>query len=210
MRIKKYISILLSIFCILALAGCEKTLNIESETSNGEIANSENLEKTSTPKLTLNQELLQYKEMTYQQFKEQTNTEAELYHANFYIATIPEMTIDAIFTAEEYDEELATAVLSENDKIIRFQGKSGNIFPDLKEEMALENLVAKLAWNDIAPEYTIEEGAGTAYYVGDQYTNIWIDSDGDSCNDLLLQIALDQSETIYPDSYMWLSWECEK
>lgn len=210
MCIKKYISILLSIFCILALAGCEKILNIESETSNEVITNSENLEKTSTPKLTLNQELLQYKEMTYQQFKEQTNTEAELYHANFYIATIPEMTIDAIFTAEEYDEELAIAVLSENDKIIRFQGKSGNIFPDLKEEMALENLVAKLDWNDIVPEYTIEEGAGTAYYVADHYTNIWIDSNGDSCNDLLLQIALDRSETIYPDSYMWLSWEYEK
>lgn len=210
MRVKKYISILLSIFCILTLTGCEKALNIESETSNGEIANSENLEKTSAPKLTLNQKLLQYREMTYRQFKEQTNIEAELYHANFYIATIPEMTIDAIFTAEEYDEELAIAVLSENDKIIRFQGKAGNIFPELKEEMALENLVAKLAWNDIAPEYTIEEGAGTAYYVADQYTNIWIDSDGDSCNDLLLQIALDQSETIYPDSYMWLSWEYEK
>ena len=210
MRVKKYISILLSIFCILTLTGCEKVLNIESETSNGEIANSENLEKTSAPKLTLNQKLLQYREMTYRQFKEQTNIEAELYHANFYIATIPEMTIDAIFTAEEYDEELAIAVLSENDKIIRFQGKAGNIFPELKEEMALENLVAKLAWNDIAPEYTIEEGAGTAYYVADQYTNIWIDSDGDSCNDLLLQIALDQSETIYPDSYMWLSWEYEK
>lgn len=210
MRVKKYISILLSIFCILTLVGCEKTFNIESETSNGEISNSENLEKTSAPKLTLNQKLLQYKEMTYRQFKEQTNIEAEFYHANFYIATIPEMTIDAIFTAEEYDEELAIAVLSENDKIIRFQGKAGNIFPELKEEMALENLVAKLAWNDIAPEYTIEEGAGTAYYVADQYTNIWIDSDGDSCNDLLLQIALDQSETIYPDSYMWLSWEYEK
>lgn len=49
MRVKKYISILLSIFCILTLIGCEKTFNIESETSNGEISNSLDQSETIYP-----------------------------------------------------------------------------------------------------------------------------------------------------------------
>ena len=101
-------------------------------------------------------------------------------------------------TNSENPEKISTPELTLNPELLQYK------------EMTLENLVAKLTWNDIAPEYTIEEGAGTAYYAADQYTNMWLDSDGDSYNDLLLQIALNHSKTISPDSYTWLSWKCEK
>ena len=80
----------------------------------------------------------------------------------------------------------------------------------MKEEVSVSEFAKGLAWDSNVPDYIIEEGAGTAYYVADQYVQIWIDDDGDSENDYLLQISLEQSDLITPDSYTWLSWENDR
>ena len=72
--------------------------------------------------------------------------------------------------------------------------------------MTIDDFVQALAWNNQIPAYTIEEGAGTAYYVADRYVIINCGSAGDAVNDLLLQISLGQSDKIEPESYAWLSW----
>jgi hypothetical protein len=151
-------------------------------------------------------EPLMYKGMTYKQFKNLTEMEAELYHANFYSAVIPSTSVNVIFHATGYDAESAMAILKESDLIIRLEGKLGDIFQEIPSELTIEEFSDKLVCNGIVPQYSIEQGAGTAYYVSNRYLKLWVDSNGDTKNDLLLEIALDDSGKITPNSNTWISW----
>ena len=61
-------------------------------------------------------------------------------------------------------------------------------------------------WADRLVDYTIKEGAGTAYYVADRYVAVKYDTDGDKLADRELQIALGKSDAISPDAYCWLCY----
>ncbi len=172
----------------------------------GEEINFAGNQKVTTYDLSVNQELLNYREMTYKQFEKLAETEPELYHADFYMATIPNTSVTAVFHATKYDDISSIAYLDSKDAITRLEGAVGSIISGLDAEISMEELASSFARNGIVPKYSIEEGAGTAYYTANRYLKMWIDSDGDYKNDLLLQIVLNESNTVAPDSYMWLSW----
>lgn len=161
-------------------------------------------DESDVAKLALSQEVLQYKDITYGQYKEKTGKEAEFYHACRYLAQLPDMNVAVIFEGE-WDEELAMASLQDNDKCLRFEGKLDSIMIGLTERMDVDSFIKKLAVDgDKVPEYSFEEGAGTAYYVANRYVAIRLEDDNEVA---VLEISLDESEEIEPDSFAWLYWE---
>ena len=166
--------------------------------------------KVETPELTVNVEIPQYKGMTYEQFREHTGTDLEQYFSFYYFAPIPNTELDLVYRANKYDEELIKNVLQEDDISYRVEGKLGAMFDGFTTEMSLEDFLEALSWNQQIPECEMKEGAGTAYYVGNLYAEIHIDSDGDAVKDMLLQICFDYSDCVGPDSRAWLSWKSEE
>ncbi len=142
--------------------------------------------------------------MSYGDFQKLTETAVEFYHANFYTANIPNTEITAIFLAEGWDESNAIAVLQEEDKVIRLEGKLSALIDEFSKEMSISEFMEDSKWSDRFLAYTIEKGAGTSYYVGDQYVAISCDMNGDSMADQMLQVALSQEENISSDSLFWL------
>ena len=142
--------------------------------------------------------------MSYDDFQKRTETAAEFYHANFYTATIPNTEITAVFLAEGWDESKAITVLQEEDKVIRLEGKMSALIDEFSKEVSISEFMEDSKWSDRFLAYTIEKGAGTAYYVADQYAAISCDMNGDSMADQMLQVALSQEENISPDSLFWL------
>ncbi len=143
--------------------------------------------------------------MSYEDFQKQTETEAEFYHANFYAAAIPNTEITAIFLAEGWDDSKAITVLQKEDKVIRLEGKMSALIDGFSKEMSISEFMEDSEWRDRLLGYTIEKGAGTAYYVADQYAAVSCDMNGDSVADQMLQVALSQDDTISPDSLFWLA-----
>lgn len=142
--------------------------------------------------------------MTYLDYQKLSGVSADFYHANFYSAVVPGKQLTAVFLAEGWDDKNAMAFLEEDDTVIRLEGTLGEILPDFKEKMLLSEFVKDDMWNDRLVDYTIEEGAGTAYYVADRYGAVRYDMNGDNLADRMLQIALDEADCISPDSYCWL------
>ena len=143
--------------------------------------------------------------MTYGDFQKITGAEAEFYHANFYTAIIPNTEITAVFLAEGWDDENAMTMLREEDKVIRLEGKVGDFLDNFSTKMSLEEFVKDSRWSNKLLDYTIEEGAGTAYYIANQYVEIYCDMNGDSMADQMLQVALNQAGEIAPDAECWIT-----
>lgn len=147
-----------------------------------------------------------YENMTWQKFLEQTGQEAEFYHATFYSAKLPDSELSAVFSGE-YDEDLAGAVLQDDSRCVRLQGPLSFLLTGIDDALEPEKLAEALAWNrDEVLDCTYAESAGTAYYVADEYAVIRFDSNGDGSKDAVLEISLDQTSTIGPNSYTWLRW----
>ena len=209
MKIKKTsIFAVVSAFCLIAAIVIIFATSSTSNCVAAQLFADEN-----APTFTVNPAILEYDEITWQQFKKQNKISysSTYLHANFYSAEIIDtstninMITKIIFSASDFDEKLATALLAKNDPAIRVESNLCEIFPKLTEDMSIEDFVQNLTWkNGQTPEYQIKEGAGTAYYIADRYVELTFDSDGDSVNDMALQISLDHSENITPDSYAWL------
>lgn len=194
-------AIMVAVLLILGIVAVFATSSAYANTS----AHSAVLNKEISPAISIKGKLLPYKGMTYQQFQKQTKTNAELYHANFYAAIIPGTNANVIFAASAFDETLAMNTLAKSDQIIRIEGTLKELLAEYTEEMTIDGFVSGLCWdNGVSPEYHIKEGAGTAYYTANRYVEISFDSDGDMQKDILLQISLDHSEKISPNSYAWL------
>lgn len=185
----------------LRLLGEEtEEMRILSETE----ANDRQQDSAQVPEVTLSQKAAQYRNITYQQFQQQTDGEAEFYHATFFEAAIPGTRMNAIFGGK-YDEEFAGTVLTGEDICLRLEGTLDSLLSGMTREMTPDELMSALAWNgEERPQYVLKEGAGTAYYVADHYISVEFDSDGDDIKDALLEISLDQSGKIGPDSRAWL------
>ena len=154
--------------------------------------------------LTINPQLLPYMEMTYGQFRGQTGSTAESYHAHYFQASVPGMEADAVFGGT-YDEELGGPILADDDNLIRIEGSLGTIVNGITEEMtAAEFVTAFDEATGALRAIVVNDGGGTAYYVADNYMEIEFDYSGDNLEDALLQIALDESNNVGPDSYTWL------
>ena len=144
--------------------------------------------------------------MSYLDFQKLAGVSAELYHANFYTAVIPGTQLTAVLLAEGWNEKEAMAFLEEDDAVIRLEGTLGEMLPDFTEEMPIEEFVKDDMWSDKLVDYTIKEGAGTAYYVADRYVAVRYDMNGDDLADRELQIALDEADLISSDAYCWLCY----
>lgn len=147
-----------------------------------------------------------YETMSYAEFKEQTGNEAEFYHEIRYIGEIPASPVCVIFEGE-YDPEQEGPVLTEDSQPIRLQGPLSALLDGIPKEVTLTQLAEALSANGAAKAVLERlEGAGTAYYIGNDYAVIQFDSDQDGELDRLLSISLDESidAAIDPKSVAWL------
>lgn len=156
--------------------------------------------------VTITETAREFETISYQAFRERTGQDAEFYHGTYYIGKIPDSSISVIFEGE-YDEEAAGAVLAEDAMPIRLQGTLGGLFHGVGEEMSLSEFADALSAAGAAKAvFERLEGAGTAYYVGNDYVQIPFDSDRDGEYDRRLLISMDEAaaETVDPESPAWL------
>ena len=158
-----------------------------------------------TEEWAVNTQLLQYLNMSYEQFKEQVGTEAEFYHGLYFQAPISGEGADAVFQGI-YDDEVAGSVLSEEDKSFRIESSLSIIISGITQEMTVAEFMEML---DLYAGFThemhpnIQEGL-TAYYVAYHYVEVGVDSNGDGTLDIQLNIALDEFDHISPDAPTWI------
>lgn len=155
-----------------------------------------------------------YKAISYREYQKLTGYDAEFYHALYYIGKLPKTELSIIFEGE-YDEDLAGAVLSEDAKAIRIQGRLSELFGDDTKQLSESELLKKISenyGNVISIDY--REGAGTAYYVGDYYAHIAVAADTDDNRNTVFEIAVEnqtKNEKIFSgSSSFWLIWEEEE
>ena len=153
--------------------------------------------ESGAPVFEISPKLLEYRGMTYGEFQEESGREAEFLHGTFYFALPEELDVCVVFSGE-YDEEAAGAVLTDEAECIRLEGRLGELLSGFDGEMETEEFAAGFVpAGESAPAYHEEEGAGTAYYVADHYLTV----------DAVLEISLDASDEISPDSYAWIRWD---
>ena len=146
--------------------------------------------------LTLSEAVLEQKGKTSKDYEE---LDFELLHAHFYSAEL-ENGLTVVLAADA-----CTNSLGDNSPVHRLEGKLNQLLDGMDQTMSLEDFSSAL------PEAVagVEIGAGTAYYVSDQYDIVLFDSDENGTQDICLNIALNQEETIEPDAVAWLSFETE-
>ena len=146
--------------------------------------------------LTLSEAVLEQRGKTSKDYKE---LNCELKHAHFYSAQL-ENGLTVVLAADA-----CTNSLGDNSPIHRLEGKLNQLLDGMDQTMSLEDFSSAL------PEAVagVEIGAGTAYYVSDQYAIVCFDSDGNGTQDIRLNIALNQDENIEPDAAAWLTFETE-
>ena len=146
--------------------------------------------------LTLSEAVLEQKGKTSKDYEE---LNFELLHAHFYSAEL-EIGLTVGLAADA-----CTNSLGDNSPVHRLEGKLNQLLDGMDQTMSLEDFSSAL------PEAVagVEIGAGTAYYVSDQYAIVLFDSDGNGTQDICLNIALNHEETIEPDAVAWLSFETE-
>ena len=146
--------------------------------------------------LTLSEAVLEQRVKTSKDYEE---LNFELLHAHFYSAEL-ENGLTVVLAGDA-----CTNSLGDNSQIHRLEGKLNQLMDGMDQTMSLEDFSSAL------PEAVagVEIGAGTAYYVSDQYAIVLFDSDGNGTQDICLNIAMNQEETIEPDAIAWLSFETE-
>ena len=155
-----------------------------------------------------------YKAISYREYQKLTGYDAEFYHALYYIGELPKTELSIVFEGD-YDEDLAGAVLAEDAKAIRIQGRLSELFGDDTKQLSESELLKKISenyGNVISIDY--REGAGTAYYVGDYYAHIAVAADTDDNRNTVFEIAVEnqtKNEKIFSGcSSFWLIWEEEE
>lgn len=148
----------------------------------------------------------EYETLPYEEFKNQTGSEAEFYHATLFSGEVPNASLCVIYEGE-YDEDIAGPVLADDAMPIRMQGSLGALMDGIEDEMSLAEFAEALSADGAAEAgYELVEGGGTAYYAGDKYVRIEFDSDQDGEYDSVLLISMDGStgENIGPERIAWL------
>ncbi len=153
-----------------------------------------------------------YKAISYKEYQELTGYDAEFYHGLYYIGRLPETEISIVFEAE-WDDDLAGAVLSEDSKAIRLQGKLSDFLGKHTQQLSESELLHQIS-EDFGKVISIDymEGAGTAYYVGGYYyARILVESSSDDNMNTVIEIAVENQtegeKMFWGDSYFWFIWE---
>lgn len=153
--------------------------------------------------------LLAYEDMSYSEYQALNGAEMELYHADRFVGQLPGYDVEIVM-AGTYDEELAGYKLTDESRLLRFQGKLSSLMDMDAERLSVEELTVKMAQSyGLGLAYDYQEGAGTAYYISEHSVAISFDSDADGNNDALLEVSLDHEAAdgvITQASYAWLSF----
>lgn len=148
----------------------------------------------------------EYETISYKEFQERTGKKAEFYHGTRFIGEIPDSPLSVIFEGE-YDEDEAGAVLADGHMPIRLQGPLGGLLHGIGEEMSLTEFAGALSAGGAAEAvFKRLEGAGTAYYIAEDFVQIQFDSDQNGEYDRLLLISMDEAaaENVGSESLAWL------
>ena len=160
------------------------------------------------PAVAVKEALLPYGEMTYQDFQAQTGTDAQLLHAGRFGAPLPEEGVEIVFEASGTDEDGLLPLLLPQDRPLRLEGRLDALVDGVAEEMTPDQLAQALSPTEGSPvPCQLLEGAGTAYYVADQYARFQLDRDGDGAGDAALEVALNSRQAVDPSCTSWLLWE---
>jgi len=193
---KRYQLILLYISTLFLLNAC--TNQTMQEKSVVEVS------KTEKAEICLKEETVTYKNMTYGEWKEKYGDTAEFYHADRFLAEVPDSSIMLEFFASSYDENLVY-YLDDGDTCGIVHGLLMDLVDGIYEEMSVKEFAQALTWNkDVPTMYEIEEGAGTAYYIADIYAVFEFDSDGDAVYDTKLLVCMDESDGVEPEAITWV------
>lgn len=149
---------------------------------------------------TLKPEVLDYFGFTYTEHLNNGGKEAELLHADRYIAGCPELDADAVFLGEWDGDQSG----NEDMPVLRLEGSVEAFFTGTVETMSADDFIKALEENfSVDSEYM--ESAGTAYYVsGDDYLHIELVSDDAPDRTIVLEIACRKDEKIKPSTYCWI------
>lgn len=137
--------------------------------------------------------------MTYQDFQAQTDTDAQLLHAGRFCAPLPEEGVEIVFEAGGADEDGLLPLLLPQDRPLRLDGTAGR--PGGRGGGRDDSGPAgpgPLPTEDSPVPCQLLEGAGTAYYVADQYARFQLDRDGDGAGDAALEVALNSRQAVDP------------
>lgn len=148
----------------------------------------------------------EYIVLSYGEFKSRTGNEAAFYHGTRLIGEIPDSPVCVIYSGE-YDVDTGEVFLNDESMPIRVQGRLGDLLEGIKEEMSPEELAESLSADGARKAaFELLEGAGTAYYVGNNYVQISFDSGKTGEYDRLLLVSMDESEgkTIGTEANAWL------
>lgn len=193
---KRYQLILLYISALFLLTAC--TNQTMQEKSAAKVS------QTEQPEVCLKEETVTYKHMTYGEWKDKYGDTAEFYHADRFLADVPDSSIMLEFFAESYDENFVYQ-LTDDDTCGIVHGLLMDLVDGIYEEMPVKEFAQALTWNEEVPTlYSMEEGAGTAYYIADIYAVFEFDSNGDAVYDTKLFVSMDESAGIEPEAITWV------
>ncbi len=155
-----------------------------------------------------------YKAISYREYQKLTGYDAEFYHALYYIGKLPKTELSIVFEGA-YDEDVAGAVLPEDAKAIRLQGKLSELFGNNTNQLSESELLKTISENyGKVRSIDYREGAATAYYVGDHYAHIAVAADTDDNRNTVFEIAVEnqtENEKMFSgSSSFWLIWEEEE
>ena len=150
----------------------------------------------------LNEDMLEFRNISYGDFLKETNSKAAFYHSTRYIAPVPRTNVFAVFEGV-YDEDEAQAKLLEDSGISRLQGTLEDFVYMDEDELS----VADFAKKTNTFTYTYLEGAGTAYYVSDEYVRFVLDANQNGSPDTYLEVAVSKDkDTVGKNSTTWMLW----
>ena len=150
----------------------------------------------------MKEDMLEFRNISYGDFLKETNSEAAFYHSTRYIAPVPRSNVFAVFEGV-YDEDEAQAKLLEESGISRLQGALEDFVYMDEDELS----VADFAKKTNTFTYTYLEGAGTAYYVSDEYVRFVLDANQNGSPDTFLEVAVSKDkDTVGKNSTTWMLW----
>ena len=127
----------------------------------------------------------------------------EFYHGGEYLAALPELNAEIVFLGT-YDKETGTYSLPGTAKPRRLQGTVRDFFAETPLEVPEKTFAQAFAKQNHAVS-SWEEGGGSAYYIADLYLRLeWTMGSDEAAT--VLDVALDDSGYIRPDTLCWLTW----
>lgn len=131
------------------------------------------------------------------------------YHGDYYV-TVPQLGVDFVFHSDSWN-------MNDSDVVKQISGKLGNVVSGLNGKMKIDEFTNKLDSYKQPATFELKRGAGTSYYISDyyaevhfqgQYKDVTAEDKENGMSDSwggCLYIAVDEDDTVNPESFVWLS-----